>query len=689
MSTALGQVRSARWLRVRIGVVALVFGGLLTAIGSKAYRVQIIEGDKMSALGRAQYLQDLEQAAPRGSIHDRNGVELAVSVAVDSIWANPREIRDVAATARALADVLGLDVRELEAKLSSDRMFVWLARRVAPATAESVRALALPGIALRPEPKRFYPGRDLAGPLIGLAGLDGKGIEGIELKLDEVLAGQGGSIPAMRDARGKLLYADGWDDGAIPGATVELTIDRFIQYAAERALADAVKENDATAGIVVAIDPRTGELLASAVWPTFDPNDPSKRKDVRNRFITDEYEPGSVMKVFAIAAAVEAGVTNIAERIDVEGGKITIGNKTWSDTHKGENVITVGEVMKFSSNVGSVKIARRLGKERLHDALARFGFGQKTGVELPGERSGRLRPTSTWGEIGFATISFGYGLTATPIQLARALGAIANDGIAMDQTVIARVKDASGKVISQHTPHGERVLSSAAAREIRAMLRMVMEKGGTGEKILIPGFTAAGKTGTAYKVDPATGRYGSNLYLSSFMGFVPADDPRLAIVVMIDEPKNGKHYGGAVAGPVFARVAGEALRYLGVPGTGPAVASTSAPASASGSSTPDEAPPTDASSSSSSSAVYAARGPRIPRPSTGSSTTPPREITAPVGDIVMIPDFSGMSVGQAMDAARAAGVKITLEGSGRATEQFPAPGKAVKSITCRVTFDPG
>ena len=678
MSTALGQVRSARWLRVRIGAVALVFAGLLGAIGVKAYRVQIVDGDRMSAMGRAQYLQDLEQAAPRGSIHDRNGVELAVSVAVDSVWANPRAIKDVAATSRALADVLGLDVRELESKLSSDRMFVWLARRVGPTTAESIRALALPGIALRAEPKRFYPGRDLAGPLIGLAGLDGKGIEGVELKMDEVLAGAAGSIPAMRDARGKLLYADGWDDGAVPGATVELTIDRFIQYAAERALADAVKENDATAGIVVAIDPRTGEVLASAVWPTFDPNEPGKRKDVRNRFITDEYEPGSVMKVFALASAVEAGVANIDERIDVEGGKITVGNKTWTDTHKGENVITVGEVMKFSSNVGSVKIARRLGKERLHAALARFGFGKRTGIELPGERSGRLRPTSTWGEVGFATISFGYGLTATPIQLARALAAIANDGVAMEPTLIARVKDASGKVISQHTPHPERVLSSSAARDTRTMLRMVMDKGGTGEKILIPGFAAAGKTGTAYKVDPATGRYGNDLYLSSFMGFVPADDPRLAIVVMIDEPKNGKHYGGAVAGPVFARVAGEALRYLGVPGSVPSVATAPVTTPAAGAPEPD-APPVDATAP----PVYAARGPRIPRPSAS------RDLSAPVGDIVMIPDFAGMSVGQAIEAAREAGVKVTLEGSGRATEQFPAPGKAVKSITCRVTFDPG
>lgn len=719
--------RAERWLRVRLYGSACVVTALFAAIGWKAYAVQIRDGARMRALGHMQYLKALEVPAPRGSIHDRRGVELAISVEAPSIAANPREVVDVARTAERLAHALGLDVRAVEAKLGGTGWFTWIERRVTVEEARRVEALGLPGVRVVAEPRRFYPARGLAGPLLGLVDIDGKGLEGLELALDDVLRGRRASLPALRDARGEVVLAGGWEETSTAGATVTLTIDRFIQYSAERALLDAVEEHQASAGVVIVLDPRTGEVLAMATAPTFDPNDPRGRKDARNRAVTDAFEPGSVMKVFGIAAAVDAGVVSPEDRIDVEGGRLQIGRKRIRDTHDGEHLITVTEIMKYSSNVGAVKIARKLGRERLYEALRRFGFGQKTGIELPGERAGQIRDPKRWGEIGLATISFGYGMTATPMQLAAALAAVANGGVFYAPTLVKRIVAADGKVLREHTPSGRRVLSEKAARQTVAMLKAVMEKGGTAEKVVVPGFVGAGKTGTAEKVDPATGKYTSDRHLSSFMGFIPADDPRLVILVMIDDPKGKKYFGGAVAGPVFARVAEESLKYLGVPPSVPLAAaspagkatevapsmgaagngSTRSPES-SGSATGTGSAPRQESVSAGT-GVSAQAAPTSPRGLAAVRRTAPESVDGPdahpvpaIEDeldelppagpseaIVVIPDFLGMGMGEAIAAARAAGVRLEIEGSGRAVRQFPAPGRAMKSVTCRVTFDPG
>jgi cell division protein FtsI (penicillin-binding protein 3) len=666
---------AARWLRIRLVFTALVLLGLLGALGYKAFTVQIRDGARMRALGEAQYLHEMELPAPRGSIRDVHGVDMAVSVDTDSIFANPRAVRDARATAKALSGALGIPWRELEKKLAETRYFVWLKRRVTGEASAKVRALDLPGIGSTAEPRRFYPGKSLAGPVLGFAGLDGKGLEGIELSLDTLLRGEKTTLPAIRDARGNLLLGHTWTDvepASAGGGCVTLSLDRFLQYTAEQALEAAVTLHRAKAGVVVVLDPKSSDVLALASFPTYDPNDPSHRGDAKNRAVTDAYEVGSVMKVFSVAAALDAQVVKPTDVFDIEGGRLQIGAKTITDTHKGESLLTVTEVIKYSSNVGAVKIARKLGKEALHDTFAELGFGQVTGIELPGERAGVLRDTRRWGEIGLATASFGYGLTVTPLQLATALSAVASGGVLHPPRLVKRVVAPDGRVLVESPPDaGRRVLSEAAARDLAAMLKTVVEKGGTGEKVVVPGFVVAGKTGTAHKHDPQTGTYAADRYLSSFMGFAPADDPRLTIVVLIDDPRGESHFGGVVAGPVFARIASEGLKYLGVSGTVPLPEpSATEPVAAA----PEAGPPVP------------------PVTSLESSLAWERDDLPPAGPgepIVLIPDFTGLSVGQALAWAHKSGIRLEIEGSGRAVRQFPQPGRALKSIPCLVTFNPG
>ncbi|MBI4511863.1 MAG: transpeptidase family protein [Deltaproteobacteria bacterium] len=665
--TSVGVGRT-KWVRFRLYFTALVMTALFMAIAYKSWSVQVRDGERMRAIGRSQYLKDLEVTAPRGTIHDRNGRELAVSVEVDSVYANPREITEPVVASKLVGRALGLDSRELLEKLDSDRYFTWIKRRISQEEAAKIRELKLAGIHLVGEPRRFYPGRALAGPVIGLAGVDGKGLEGIELAHDELLRGRNATLPALRDARGQIVLAKGWGEPATPGATVTLTLDSFIQHAAERALFDSVRENKADGGVVVVLDPRNGEVLALASSPSYDPNDPSTRgrKEARNRAVTDLFEAGSVMKAFSIAAAVDAGVVHGRDLIDVEGGRLQIGSKTIRDTHSGENVITVTEVMKYSSNVGAVKIARRLGKERLHAALLRMGFGTKTGIELPGEAKGKVHDPKRWGEIGIATISFGYGLMVSPLQLAASLAAIANGGTWNPPRIVKRIVGAGGHDIPLAPRESQRVFKAKTAREVTEMLKAVLEKGGTAEKVVVPGFVAAGKTGTAHKKKAGAKGYDDDSYLSSFIGFVPADEPRLVIVVLIDGPRAGKYYGGAVAGPVFARIAGESLKYMGIAGN------MESPALSEAMDRLDRPSMTP-----------------LPEPAVELGDTDELPPAGPGEPIVLIPDFRGMSLSEAIAAATTAGVRVELQGSGRAVSQFPPPGRAMKSITCRIAFDPG
>jgi cell division protein FtsI (penicillin-binding protein 3) len=560
--------------RLRAYLAALVVTAGLSGVAWRAWALQVGDGERYRALAARQHESTVEIPAPRGDIVDVRGRPLAVSADTDSIWANPREIRDVTDTADKLAALIGGNAAALEAKLGGDRRFVWLARHVTPALAREIREARLPGIEVGREPRRWYPERAIGGPVIGRSDIDGKGVDGIELAMNAQLIGQRGEGLALRDVRGKRMFADGLERPQ-PGATVQLSLDSTIQAIADAAITDAVRTSKAKSGVVVAIDIATGRVAAMASAPSSDPNvagggagDSGKSEPARNRAVTDAYEAGSVMKIFSVAAALDDGTVAPDTEFDLNGGQLVVGkSKAITDIHH-DPYLTVAGIIKRSSNVGAAKIALRFGSTKLYAALRRFGFGTRTGIELPGETPGMLRDGARWRDRDLASIAFGYGLAVTPLQIAAAVAVFGNHGRYRAPRIVERVIDGDGTVLYQADEPERQVVSERTASQMATMLASVFEGGkfnGTAWAIVVPGFRCAGKTGTAHKYDPETHNY-SDRHLASFAGLAPADHPRLAIVVLVDEPSEGDYFGASVAGPVFARVASEALRYLGVPG---------------------------------------------------------------------------------------------------------------------------
>ncbi len=555
-----------------VGLLSLALFG----IAVRAWNLQVSSGDRFRDQAARQHAITVEIPAPRGAIVDRLGRPLAITANADSVWADPREVRDVAATAEKLATLLDGDVRLLEEKLGGERRFIWLARRIQPEVAAAVRAAKLPGIVVSQEPHRYYPARSVGGTLIGRANIDGHGIDGLELMMDKVLSGQRSRIAGLRDARGRAVLSDGLTP-ATPGAQVQLTIDQTIQSIAESALAETMATTQARSGVVVVLDVATSEVLGMASAPVFDPNEARADQAAaasRSRAVADAYEIGSIMKLFSVASALDAGVTNPDELFDVEGGSWRLGSKTIRDVHHDVS-LTTSEIIKRSSNIGSAKLALRLGRERLSAGLRRLGFGKKTGIELPGEQGGLVRAAGSWREIELATISYGYGLTVTPLQVAAAIAAIGNRGVWNAPRIVAKVTSDRGEVLVRPVAAPVVALRPQTAAAMLPMLGSVFEggvKAGTASKIIVDGFRCGGKSGTAHKFDPVAKAYSPSKYLSSFAGLAPIDEPRLAILVLVDEPSGGDYFGGKIAAPVFAKVASESLRYLGVPGDPAAMA---------------------------------------------------------------------------------------------------------------------
>lgn len=661
------------WLRLRLAGVGAFFGLLFVLLGYRAFVLQIREGEKLRALGEEQYRDEVEIPARRGRILDRNGKELAASVEVDSISANPRQLQGLGAverTARALGRALSLDPRELEKKLRAHRFSTWVKRRVSPEEARAVRDLGLPGVFLQREPRRFYPNRTLAGALLGWAGVDGRGLEGIELAADEWLRGARAAVPGLRDALGRHLFVEGGESAAESGgADVETTIDKFIQFRLESALEAGVAKNHAKAGVALALDPRSGEVLAMASVPTLNPNDPGAvERGARNRAVTDPFEPGSTMKTFSIAAAIEARLVHPDEPWNCENGRWQVGRAVIHDAEPSKTLTTT-EVLARSSNICTAKIARKSGRERVADMLARFHFGAPTQIDLPGERGGLLRKVSRWGEIELATISFGQGMTATPLQVAAGYAAIANGGTWFRPHVTRRVRDVEGHVLFEAKPEGHRVLDEATVRTMQRMLFAVTQKGGTADKLAIPGYPAAGKTGTAQKVDPSTRRYSTDHWASSFVGYAPLDAPRLVIFVMVDEP-SGEHFGSAVAGPIWHDVMADALRYMNVPPVAEELAAAAAP--------------------NNNKKREAAEPPAAVRegPANGDATAKGYLDADEDLDAGEVPDFRGLSLAEALELARRAGLALEVAGTGLAVSQEPSPGAQATAGRCKVTFAP-
>lgn len=559
---------TGRGIKIRTGLLALLVLGGVGRVLHRAYDIQV----KNPGDYERHYREEIEVQARRGNIYDRRGAELAVSVELDSVFADPVALRnnkrEPEEVARALSPVLNVPEATLVERLSSKRRFVWLKRRVTPAESRSLEQLGLlgKGIGVRKEPRRYYPNVTTAAHVLGFTNDEGRGVEGLERAFETRLHGATDRVSAILDARGGVVFSEELIHGPrAQGQHLTLTLDREIQVVAERELELAVRAVEARAGHVVVMDPQTGEILALANYPTFNPNDPGTAEPGarRNRAVTDRFEPGSVIKTFTIAGALAAGVVGPTQRIDCENGAMRVAEHTIHDTHRHKE-LTPAEILVQSSNIGTAKIGAALGRAGLYRTLRRFGFGAKTEIELPAESEGSLRNYKRWYDMDAATVAFGQGMSVTGVQLATAMAAVANGGRLLKPLLVKRVTDDEGNVVEEFTPSVRRqVLPAQVARLVSDMLTGVTAPGGTGEAAAVEGYLVAGKTGTAQKAD-ARGGYAKDAWTATFTGFVPAQRPRLVISVVVDEPVID-HYGGSVAGPVFRRIASAALRHLGVP----------------------------------------------------------------------------------------------------------------------------
>jgi cell division protein FtsI (penicillin-binding protein 3) len=533
-------------------VLILLLAAFALLAGRSLY-LQVVRNDFLQQKGESRYSRVIEMSATRGRIADRQGDVLAVSTPVKSVWAIPEDARLAPAQARALAALLDMDVRELNRKLAADREFVFLKRQIPPESADRIAALNLPGIHQQREYRRYYPAGEVTAHMLGFTGVEDTGQEGIELALEKQLAGKPGSRRVIKDRLGHIVEDVQSIKPPQEGRDISLALDSKIQYLAYTHLKQTLVEHKAKAGGVVVLDVKTGEVLALANLPTYNPNNRVKLTgaQLRNRALTDVFEPGSTLKPFTVATALEKGRFRFDSQIQTAPGRLTIGNATIADAHA-HGMLTVAQVIQKSSNVGAAKIAGTLAPEEMWQMFDSLGFGQPLKLGFPGEVGGRLRPFKTWRPIEQATMAYGHGISVTLMQLARSYLAFARDGDIIPLSLTR---------LDTPPLAGKSVFSAQTAREVRVMLEMAVQPGGTAPKAQIPGYRVAGKTGTAHKLEGGT--Y-ANRYVSSFVGFAPASDPRLIVAVMIDEPSAGKHFGGEVAAPVFAQVMAGSLRTLGV-----------------------------------------------------------------------------------------------------------------------------
>jgi cell division protein FtsI (penicillin-binding protein 3) len=554
-------------LRRRITVLAAACLAWAGCMGYRLIDLQFCRAGEMRGLARKQQEQIITLDARRGLLYDRRGRELAMSIEVDSVYANPAEIEDPARTAAALAPALGMDraaIPPLTAKLSGEKLFVWVRRKVDPEVRAAVEALQLEGIGFAREHKRFYPHGRLAAHVLGWVGMDNKGMDGLELALDGKVRGHDGQVFALRDARRKSFLKVTKRE-PVPGNSVVLTIDETIQHIAERELSQAIEDTGALSGSAVVMDPASGDILALANEPTFNPNRASDTPDEnrKNRAIVDAYEPGSTFKVITMAVALEKGLVRPGEMFDCQNGAIRVAGATIHD-HKPFGLLSATEILEKSSNVGVIKIGLRLGESDFYDYIRRFGLGSKTGIELPGEARGLVREPKDWSGVSQATISFGQEISVTPLQLVTAIATVANGGVLQPPRIVLKELSPSGGTIAETAPRpAKRILEQSTVETLRRMMITVVDTG-TAKAARVPGYAIAGKTGTAQKIGP-DGRYSANHYVASFVGFVPAGKPRLTILVVLDEPRGSMYHGGDIAAPVFKRIAVPALRHLGVP----------------------------------------------------------------------------------------------------------------------------
>ncbi len=534
------------------------------AVSLRLIDLMILNHKRLSEKAKLQHVKVEDIQVRRGIVFDRCGRELALSLQVESLYCDPETLTLDNEDIRKLSYAMSRESKVILAKIPAEGRFAWIERKLEPAVAERVRTLNIKGLGFINEGKRFYPKGELASHLIGFVGIDNQALEGIELQYDRYLTTRGGKVSVGRDASGRTL-SEGVDK-EVRGNNVVLTIDEGLQYIVEREIEKAVLKWRTKAATAVMMDPYTGELLALANRPAYDPNNPGKASgfEKRNRAITDCYEPGSTFKIIIGTAALEEKIVRPDMLFDVSRGGVAVGGKTIRDVHR-NGVLTFNEVIQKSSNVGSAMIGMRLGKERVFKYAKLFGFGEKTGVDLPGEVSGWIRPPEKWSGTSIGAISIGQEIATTPLQVLRAYSAIANGGFLVRPHVVSEIISPEGQVIvSFRDTEKKRILSPTTAEMFRGILKGAVEAGGTGEKASIKDYNVAGKTGTAQIINPQTRRYSKEKFVSSFVGFVPADEPRLALIVVVYEPK-GQIYGGVVAAPVFRDIVEQSLSYLNTP----------------------------------------------------------------------------------------------------------------------------
>ena len=634
----------------RLMVTAVVFALWTIGIEARLLYLQVVRYDQMMARADSQQMRTVEAPAKRGDIVDRNGHLLAFSVDAGSVFADPLEVEDPENAASLLCDALEecktLDDRRAIAKnLRKDSRFVYIARKVSPPEEERIRTLDLKGISLLPESRRFYPNRELLSHVLGYVGMDNIGLEGLESTYDSQIRGLTGKVIVDKDAHRRTVSSR-VERHATSGASLELTIDQYLQNIAERELRKGVQENGAVGGSAVIMDPMTGEILALANWPTFNPNvfSRSEKELRRNRAVQDLYEPGSTFKVVTASAALEEGVMHLDEPIDCAPGHITFGSRVIADVHR-YGVLSFTDVIVKSSNVGAIKVGLRLGPERLTRYVSRFGFGEATSPDFRGENPGIVWNAANLDNSALASVSMGYQVGVTPLQMVAAVSSVANGGTLYEPHIVrAQIKD--GRRTEVTSKAIRRTITERTAAELTAVMEAVVERG-TATAAKIEGYTIAGKTGTAAKI--VDGRYSQSDYNASFVGFAPSRKPELAIIVVIDSPKAKGYYGGVVAAPIFQRIADAALRHRGVPPTINALP-----------------PVLIARHSSEPEAI-------TPRPVVATDVEKALE-PARAG---LMPDLRGLSAREALRTLTLVGMTARMSGDGFVLEQSPAAGEAL------------
>jgi len=645
------------WFKIRIFFLSCLIFFCFALVVGRMFQLQVLKKEQLYRLAAQQQHAQIPLVPKRGTISDQKGNELAVSIEVDSVYADPKKVTDPEKTAQRLATLLQIDQGELKGKLRSGSSFEWVQRKITPKEVDEIKALRLPGIHFLKENKRFYPNAQLASHVIGFVGLDSKGLEGLESQYDSILNGNRQIWTPGKDARGREIVDQVPSQEGEQFRNIVLTLDKHIQHIAETELSRTVQKWGAKGGFAIAMEPSTGKVLALAVYPSYNPNQflQARAKAWRNRAVADTFEPGSMFKTFLAAAAIEEKIVRPTDSFYCENGSYTVYDRTIHDNSK-HGWLTFQQIIKFSSNIGASKVGEKMGKDRYYRYIKAFGFGEKTQIGLPGEGKGILHHPRYWSPVALDTISFGQGVSVTGIQMISALSAIANGGFLMKPLIVEKMTDEKGRVVQSFQPEVVRqVLTGETAKKVAALLKTTTERGGTGEGAVPAGFEVAGKTGTAQKADALMKGYAEDRYTSGFMGFAPAEDPRLAVLVVIDEPQENI-YGGTVAAPAFKGIVEKVLPYLNVFPRGTLVVRNES-----------EFIPKR---------VVQEIKPLIEEVKMGKGME--REV---------MPDLVGLSMRSAMSQMEGKGLIIKISGNGKLVEQIPKSGTMIeKGDICYLKF---